>query len=523
VKSIGCTPTPMTKPLRARQSVLAHAVRTSAILLSVFTVMIGLFFGLAMRSVIRAYVRKEATSIVRSFAVQFYPAVLVRDEKGLTAIATQLLAVRDVMFVVISDRQGNNFRMALPGFPLDRLPKTLEVQPESFHRTWSPRFDYVEANSPIVAPGGPSGPHPAPVGMLRVGISVEEPKAAFFQALSGAICGSLVCLALILWFRWAQLKRLLDPLQGLARFTAEVGEETLDRRAEVSGGEEIASLAESFNLMLDRLRETMVSKDRLEQANKAKSQFLAGLSHELRTPLNAIIGYSELLDEECQDRGIEVLRPDLRRIRNAGRVLLDQMNDLLDYAKLEADRTQIKVEDVSVSGVIREVADTVDSIARKNGNLLRIPPNAEMMVVADRLRFRQCLLNLVVNACKFTENGTVSIAVRTVDHEGKHWCQVEVRDTGIGIAREKFGQLFEPFVQLEPSATRRYGGTGLGLSISRKYCRLMGGDINVESEVGSGSKFTLSLPASPQDWSPAVEMRSRSHPVDLASGKITSR
>jgi CheY-like chemotaxis protein len=130
-----------------------------------------------------------------------------------------------------------------------------------------------------------------------------------------------------------------------------------------------------------------------------------------------------------------------------------------------------------------------------------------------RLRFRQCLLNLAANTCKFTENGTVSIHASIVERDGAPWCDVEVEDTGIGIARESFGQLFEPFVQLEQTATRRYGGTGLGLAISRKYCRLIGGDITVESELGRGSKFRISLPASPQTISRSAEMIERSRYV----------
>jgi len=193
------------------------------------------------------------------------------------------------------------------------------------------------------------------------------------------------------------------------------------------------------------------------------------------------------------------------------------MNDLLDYAKIEANRTQLSLEEFAVAPVIQEVADTVESMARKNGNrMIVLSPGAQIRVVADHLRFRQSLLNLVANACKFTENGTISIEAGIVELDGKQWCRIEVRDTGIGIAQEKFGRLFEPFVQLEPSATRRYAGTGLGLAISRRYCRLMGGDIHVESELGRGSRFVLSLPAAPHQLPEPVEMNNRSHAFDLA-------
>ncbi len=271
--------------------------------------------------------------------------------------------------------------------------------------------------------------------------------------------------------------------------------ETLDRRADPSGADEIAYLAESFNKMLDRLADTLVSKDLAERANLAKSQFLANMGHELRSPLNAIIGYSELLDDECNDRGIGGLGGDLHKIRNAGRMLLDLMNDLLDYAKTEAGKTQLTREAVSVARVIQDVADIVEPMARSNGNrlVLHMPP-AETRVWADYIRFRQSLLNLASNACKFTENGTITLSVGPALAGKPNHCAVLVQDTGIGIPPEKTGQLFEAFVQLEPSATRRYSGTGLGLVISRKFCRLMDGDITAESQFGVGSIFTLSLP-----------------------------
>jgi signal transduction histidine kinase len=342
--------------------------------------------------------------------------------------------------------------------------------------------------------------------MVRVGVSLQRPLAGTLAAAARSISVSAVMLGLMLWLQRRELKRSLAPLQNLADFTASVDESNLDRRAEVTGADETASLAEAFNRMLDRLAATLVSKDLAEQASQAKGQFLANMSHELRTPLNAIIGYSELLEEDCADRGVTEVIPDLRKIRNSGWMLLELMNDLLDFSKVDAGRMKVAVEPVPVKGVIQEVADTVEPMARKNGNRLLVEAGAEeITVLADRIRFRQSLLNLAGNACKFTENGTVRLSAATIHREGAQWCEIQVRDTGIGIAPEKMNQLFEPFVQLEQSSTRKYGGTGLGLVISRRLCRLMGGDITVTSQEAQGSTFTLVLPSAIQEIGPAVE------------------
>jgi signal transduction histidine kinase len=334
------------------------------------------------------------------------------------------------------------------------------------------------------------------IGAVCIGMSVQHPREAGFAAAGKAALAASVFIALILWMEIRQLRNLLAPLRRLADFTVSVGQENLDRRAETGGVGEISDLAVAFNRMLDRLAATLVSKDLAEQANLAKSRFLATAGHELRTPLNAVIGYSELLEEECTDRGLEDLVPDLHRIRNSGRMLLELMNDLLDYSKSEAGRLEMKAEEVSIADVIEEVASTVAPMARQNHNQLIVESPGDLLAYADRGRFRQSLLNLASNACKFTDHGTITLsAARAGDGEHKH-CEIHVRDTGIGIAPKEVVKLFEAFVQVDSTATRQYGGTGLGLAISRRFCRMMGGDIRVESRLGQGSLFTISLPAS---------------------------
>jgi PAS domain S-box-containing protein len=248
---------------------------------------------------------------------------------------------------------------------------------------------------------------------------------------------------------------------------------------------------------LKRIQEEVVrARDAAEQANRAKSTFLANMSHELRTPLNAIIGYSQMLQEDCGLEKSENFRPDLMRIEKSGHMLLAIINDILDLSKIEAGRMDLRMEVFSVPDVLRDVQITVQPLAIQRSIRLEVACGAEVMEgYGDVAKFRQSLLNLANNACKFTENGTVAITARRVFRSERARLEVQVADSGIGIKPEHLGQLFQPFSQVDASASRKYGGTGLGLAISRKFCQMMGGDIGVESEVGKGSRFSMWIPA----------------------------
>jgi GAF domain-containing protein len=231
----------------------------------------------------------------------------------------------------------------------------------------------------------------------------------------------------------------------------------------------------------------------VEEATRHKSAFLANMSHELRTPLNAIIGYSEMLQEEAEDLNADAFLPDLQRINAAGKHLLGLINDILDLSKIEAGRMDLFVEAFEVSGLLRDVVSIVQPLMDKNGNTLVVEcPDDAGRMHADLTKVRQTLFNLLSNAAKFTDQGTISLAVA---REPNDWIAFAVSDTGIGMTEEQLGRLFEAFSQAEASTRSRYGGTGLGLAISRHFCRLMGGDLTVESEYGRGSTFTVRLPA----------------------------
>jgi GAF domain-containing protein/DNA-binding response OmpR family regulator/anti-sigma regulatory factor (Ser/Thr protein kinase) len=233
----------------------------------------------------------------------------------------------------------------------------------------------------------------------------------------------------------------------------------------------------------------------LEIASRHKSQFLANMSHELRTPLNAIIGVTEMLLEDARDLKRDDEVEPLDRVLRAARHLLALINDILDLSKIEAGRMELHLESFPLAPHIEDVVKTIEPLAAKNGNRIVVDCRADIGTIhADQTRFRQALLNLMSNANKFTENGTVTIAARHERTDSREWVTVVVTDSGIGMNAEQMGRLFQEFSQADSSTTRKYGGTGLGLAISRHFCRMMGGDITVESEPGRGSTFTIRIP-----------------------------
>jgi signal transduction histidine kinase/CheY-like chemotaxis protein len=304
---------------------------------------------------------------------------------------------------------------------------------------------------------------------------------------------------------WIVIFRIVRPLE---RITATMtglaaGHEIADVPETDRGGEigEMAQAVQVFKETLEerirqRTAEATAARDAAIEANRAKSNFLANMSHELRTPLNAIIGYSEILVEEAEELGEENFLADLERIQSAGRQLLGLINDVLDLSRIEAGKMDLHLETFQIAEIVKDISATVGPLIAKNQNKLTLDlPDDSGAMHSDQTKVRQALINVVTNACKFTTNGEITLSVRRDLIQGIETIICVVTDTGIGMTHEQLERIFNAFTQADSSTTRQFGGTGLGLAITRSVCTLLGGNIEVASAQGVGSRFTITLPA----------------------------
>jgi signal transduction histidine kinase len=322
---------------------------------------------------------------------------------------------------------------------------------------------------------------------------IEASTQAYSNAQFVVVAFALASIALALGLGYAISWSLIGPVKQVEARLDRLAAGDFDQRVHVVNRDELGTLAANVNRMCDELGRLY---QHIEAASQHKSQFLASMSHELRTPLNAIIGLTEMMVTNATRFGTEKAAEPLRRVNAAGTHLLGLINEVLDLSKIEAGKLELNPEPVNLARLIDEVIGTAGQLAEKNKNRL-VVDSAEHLgpLIADPMRLKQILINLLSNACKFTKEGEVALRVRRVA-DGRDWVELAVADTGIGLTSEQQAKLFQDFTQADSLTARRYGGTGLGLALSRKLARMMGGDVTAASEPGKGSVFTVRLPGS---------------------------
>jgi PAS domain S-box-containing protein len=353
------------------------------------------------------------------------------------------------------------------------------------------------------------GPHGrVPIGKFKIGMIAQERKPHLTNSVVGdPRVGDQ---------EWARREGMI----AFAGYPLVVGDKTVGVMAlfarhslTEAAIDTMASVASQISVGTERKRTEealRAAKESAETASRAKSQFLANMSHELRTPMNAIIGYSEMLQEEAVEAQLPDMAADLQKVHGAGKHLLTLINDILDLSKIEAGKMELFLETFDVSAMVADVVTTIQPLIEKNGNHLEVDCPSDLGDIhADLTKVRQSLFNLLSNAAKFTEQGSIRLRAWRRKHAdgdnlpGDHspgdqnsddQICFEVTDTGIGMTPEQVGRLFEAFSQADAGTTRKFGGTGLGLAITRRFCRMMGGDVTVQSQEGKGTTFTVRLP-----------------------------
>jgi signal transduction histidine kinase/CheY-like chemotaxis protein len=462
----------------------------------------------------RNLLRQDLMTQAEIVAYNSAAALAFSDEPSANVTLSALTAKADVVAAVLYTPDGHVFAHYFRAGDQPALPARLETKGYRF------TGQHLEVFSDVTL----RGEH---LGTLFLQSDMQRWNSRARQ-YAGILSLFVLISGVLSWFVASKLQILVSgPILELEHTMRAVSvDKNYAVRAVKTCGDETGRLIDGFNTMLSEIQhrdkavqranvdlkmrtqeleneiihrkrtqdELVKAKDAAEEASLAKSAFLANMSHELRTPLNAIIGYSEILEEDMRESGPPDSVRDLKRIQSAGKHLLSLINDVLDLSKIEAGKMALHLETFEVQPMIEEIITTLQSAAARNGNRLSLRVAADVgSMNADVTKVRQILFNLLSNACKFTERGTVTLDVER--RAAPDRLVFRVTDTGIGMTPQEQKALFKQFAQADSSISRKYGGTGLGLAISMRFANMMGGKIHVLSERSQGSVFTVELPA----------------------------
>lgn len=527
--------------LSIRRKLIMMTMLTSSLALLLSSASFLIYDLIAFRNLLTQDLTTQAQIIGYNSAA----AIAFKDEPAATATLAALTAKNDIVAAALYSLNGQMFAHYF------RRGRTLPDVIPGCSKGKDYRFQgqYLEVCHEVILNGD------------RVGILYLQ--SDMHQWSTRARRYAIICLvfalmsALLAFLVSSKLQKVIsEPIMQLEDTMKMVSlKKNYELRAVKAYSDEIGSLIDGFNAMLSdiQLRDTALrganeqlqtrtleleeeisqrrqaqeellkAKQVAEEASRAKSIFLANMSHELRTPLNAIIGYSEMLEEEARDSENSENIQDLRKIQVAGKHLLALINDVLDLSKIEAGKMPLHLETFDVRLMVDDIINTLRPAVEKNKNTLRLNLADDVKTMrADITKVRQILFNLLSNACKFTDHGSISLDVDQRIENGEPWIRFEVADTGIGIEPKQKANLFKEFTQADTSIARKYGGTGLGLAISYKFVQLMKGRIGVVSEFGKGATFTVDLPIHVKVDARALA-DSAANPAPAAPAKVTDR
>jgi signal transduction histidine kinase/ActR/RegA family two-component response regulator len=498
--------------LSIKQKLTLMAMLTSSIAVILSSASFLIYDLVSFRQLLHQDLMTQAQIIAYNSAA----ALAFKDQSSARETLSALKAKDDVVSAALYTTDGKVFAQYFrSGEANPALPKNPK------QNGYETNGNYIDVFNEVTLSGDK-------VGTLFLQSDMKQWSARAWR-YAGILAIFVLISGLFAWFIFSKLQSLVSgPILHLEQTMRAVSHERNYRvRATKTSNDEIGRLIDGFNTMLSEIQhrdkalqranddlktrsneleqeivhrrrtqqELLDAKHAAEDASRAKSVFLANMSHELRTPLNAIIGYSEMLEEETRDSGNAENIRDLQKIQAAGKHLLSLINDVLDLSKIEAGKMGLHLETFNLRPMVEDMLPTLQPALEKRSNRMEVHVAEELGTMhADVTKVRQILFNLLSNACKFTDHGTITVNV-TRETKDQDWIVFKVTDTGIGMTPEQQQKLFEDFVQADTSIARKYGGTGLGLAISQRFAEMMRGYIQVESQIGEGSTFTVKLPA----------------------------